>query len=375
MGWGRVHPNPMVGCVLARGDEVVGEGFHAEFGRSHAEIVALAEAGDRSFGAAAFVTLEPCAHLGKTPSCARALYNAGIERVVFGAADPGPGAGGAQWLESRGIPTTGPVWSARSARTHNPAFFHEHGPHRRGGRSGSDTGNPKTPYLAIKLAMSLDARIAAKPGETTRITGDDAQVETHRLRSGFDAIVVGSGTALVDDPSLTVRRAAQGRPPARVVVDSRALLPPTARMATDGKAPVHVLTTKSASPERVARLEAAGVRVHRVPGGDEGRVDLRAALVLTWRLGMRSLLCEGGGALASGFLEAGLASHVYLFTAPKLLGGRGVPAFPDGERAFPMAGASVWRPVAAPRRLGEDLLQVFETTREDLECSQASSKP
>lgn len=341
-GWGWVAPNPMVGCVLARRNEIVGEGYHAEFGGPHAEAAALSEAGARAQGAHAFVTLEPCSHAGKTPPCARALVRAGVERVVFGASDPGPGAGGARWLVSRGVEVVGPTWSNGRARFHNPAFFHAHS------QAGSEL-----PYLAAKLAISLDARIAGGAGLRTRITGSEAEAETHRMRSGFDGIVVGSTTMLVDDPSLTVRFAAPGRrAPARVVIDSRARTPPDARMIRDGEAPVHVFAADGAPPGRVRRLRSAGVQVHLV-GADASKVDLRRALERCKTIGLNTLLCEGGGVLTSALTAAGLVRHIHLFSAPKLLGLNGIAAFPSEAVA-------TWRPVSPPRRLGDDVLQSFE---------------
>ena len=344
-GWGWTAPNPMVGCVLAREGEAVGEGWHAECGGPHAEAEALRRAGGRARGATAFVTLEPCAHRGRTPPCAQALLEAGIRRVVFGAADPGPGRGGARWLEERGVVVEGPVWSRLAARTHNPAFFHDQG-------SGAPGASPRLPYLAIKLAVSRDGFISEAPGVRSWITGAEAQVETHRLRSGFDAVAVGSITAKVDDPLLTVRRAPVGRrPPARIVIDSRASLPPSSRMLSGGP-PVHVMASRQAEPAGVEALRAAGARVHLLPASGS-RVDLHAALELAGELGMRSLLCEGGGELASALLARGLASNVHIFSAPKLLGPGGVPAFPGAVR-------SGWRAAEPARLLGEDELQVYE---------------
>lgn len=356
-GRGRVHPNPMVGCVIANGGVVVGEGWHARYGGAHAEIVALAEAGNRARGATVYVTLEPCAHHGKTPPCAEALVAAGIDRLVFASRDPGPGGGGARRVAAAGVEVVGPVWSRRRGRAENPAFFHRHE------NGGKEVG--RLPYLALKLAISLDGRIARLPGRRTRITGLRAATETHRLRSGFDAIMVGATTARVDDPRLTVRLSSPGnRMPARVVVDSLAALPPSAAMLSDRSgAPVHVMATCGADPSRTERLREAGAQVHLLPAARPRGVDLGAVLNRCREVGCDSILCEGGGVLASALLADDLVRHAFIFTAPKLLG-------PDGVPAFPTVHASKWRTAAPPRGFGDDLLQLFEieAVKESTEC-------
>ena len=211
-GWGHVQPNPMVGCVLVRDGVVVGEGYHREFGGPHAEIVALEAARTHAEGATAYVSLEPCNHEGKTPPCSEALIHAGIRRVVFGASDPGTASGGGgERMRAAGVEVVGPLWSDREARAENPAFHH---------------GAAKAvPYVALKLAMSLDGKIAAAPGRRSRITGPEAEREVHRLRTGFDALSVGAGTIRVDNPRLTVRLVPPGRrPPRRLLIDPRAEL-------------------------------------------------------------------------------------------------------------------------------------------------------
>ena len=345
-GWGRVHPNPMVGCVITRNEEIVGEGYHAEYGGPHAEAMALAEAGRLASGGVAYVTLEPCAHAGKTPPCAEALAEAGVRRVVFATADPGPGAGGAVYLKSRQIEVVGPMWDESQARAHNPAFFHAYAA---AGRTR------RVPYVAVKLAMSLNALISAGRGKRTRVTGPEAESETHRLRSGFDAIMVGAETARVDDPSLTVRHAPIGRlPPARLVVDSLASMPPSSRMLSEvSEAPVHLLTTDRAPRSRITRLREAGADVHVSPARESGAVDLRAALEHCRSLGLWSVMCEGGGKLVSSLVSEDLVGHLYLFIAPKLLGSGGIAAFPGVT-------TTIWRAVSEPRRFGEDLFQYFE---------------
>lgn len=343
-GWGHVQPNPMVGCVLVRDDRVVGEGHHALFGGPHAEIVALEQALSAAEGATAYVSLEPCNHQGKTPPCAKALVEAGVRRVVYGAADPGArSGGGGEALKAAGLEVVGPVWSRERARAENPAFMHvaRHG----------------TPYVALKLAMTLDARISEAPGIPTQITGEEARREVHRLRTGFDAVLVGAETARVDDPELTVRLAPQGRRPAR-----RLVLSPDAGLATDralframDEAPVHVFTRLDASEGAIERLEDAGAHVHPVPH-EEGLLDLGAVSDVSWELGIRSIFCEGGGRLAASLLRERRVHRLYLFIAPRTLGAEGVPAFPAGADLD----WSDFDPAVAPAIFGRDTLLVLD---------------
>lgn len=343
-GRGGAHPNPMVGCVLVAEGTTVGIGWHAEFGGPHAEVVALREAGEAARGATAYVSLEPCAHFGQTPPCADALIDAGVVRVVYGAADPGDAsAGGAARLRAAGIEVVGPVLSERAALADNPAFFHRH-------RTGR-------PHVAAKLAMSLDARIAAAAGQRTAITGEAAHAEVHRIRAEFDAIVVGAATVAADDPLLTVRGEVTPRKaPVRIVLDAAAALPLDGRLvgSTD-EAPLWLFCAEATRESRIEAFERAGVKVHPVPA-DGGRLDLAAVVRDCDDLGLTSLLVEGGGRLVDGFGAAGLLDRLYLFTAPRVLGGSGVAAFPGAG----LAGGPDWVQVARPRRLGDDVLAVWD---------------
>jgi len=344
-GWGQVQPNPLVGCVIVRGDEIAGEGYHAVFGGPHAEIVALEEAGAGAEGATAYVSLEPCRHQGKTPPCADALLNAGVRRVVFGAADPGAeSGGGARVLRDGGVEVVGPVWSDRRGRAENPAFFH--------------TASHGTPFVALKLAMSLDGRIAARVGERTRVTGAEAQRESHRLRAGFDAVMVGSGTVRADDPRLTPRLVPSGRElPRRILLDADGTVPSDAAIFQDKEtAPVHVFVAEGVSEAAMERLEAAGAHVHPVPGSERG-LDLGAVLTVCWELGVRSILCEGGARLAASLLRERRVQRLYLFVAPVTFGGEGVTAF-LGD-----AGELEWgdfEPATDPELHGRDTLIVLD---------------
>lgn len=340
-GWGRVQPNPLVGAVVVRAGEAVGEGYHAEYGGPHAEAAALEAAGERARGATLYVTLEPCAHHGKTPPCTKAIFEAGVTRVVYAAADPSAEAGGgADALREAGVAVVGGVERDAALRQNAP-FFHAI---TRGG-----------PYVALKFGLSLDARIAAGPGRTTAVTGDAARTEVHRLRAGFDAVLIGSATARVDDPLLTVRLGGEPRrPPVRAVVDTEAMLRLDSRLVrTVGAAPVTVLCAEDADDGRVGALERAGVsvsRAARAPGG----VDIGAALDALWADGIRSVLCEGGGRLAASLLAAGRVERLYLFYAARLLGEGGVAAFPAGTPP-----PAEWR-LSSAREVGGDALLVLD---------------
>lgn len=344
-GWGHVRPNPMVGCVLVKNGKVIGEGWHEEFGGPHAEVNALKMAGSNTQGSTAYVTLEPCNHYGKTPPCTDALIKAGVSRVIFGAPDPGMGmVGGGQFLSKSGIEVSGPLSDTALGYEVDPAFFH--------------IKNQDCTYLAVKLAISRDERIAIKIGEKTSLTGLDANRKSHYLRGGFDAILVGSETAYVDDPFLTVRHGFKPRiAPTRIVVDSKCRISSEARLLrTINEAPVLVLTTQAAPLNRIRALEKAGAQVEVVPE-DNGRVNLEYALELCWKLGLTSILCEGGGKIASTFLNKGLVQRFYLFSAPISLGSQGVPAFPD-TLCKPYGPG--WRTTGDPLYLGSDVFITYD---------------
>lgn len=343
-GWGYVHPNPIVGCVIVRDGEIIAEGWHGEYGGPHAEVVALEEAGPAAEGATAYVSLEPCSHRGKTPPCTEALLRAGVARVVYGAADPGErSGGGGAWLTKAGVEVVGPVWPPARGQAENPAFVH--------------ASRYETPYIALKLAMTLDARIAEGEGRATRITGPKAELEVHRLRKGFDAVMVGGRTARTDDARLTVRRVPQGhKAPARIVLAPDADLSPESRLFEEAsEAPVHVFCRLDAPELAVRRLEAEGASVH---GLDHraGLLDLAQFSARAWELGLRSILCEGGGRLASSLLQEERVQRLYLFVTPRTLGAGGVPAFPDGDRLE----WGHFAPALPPMTLDRDTLVVLD---------------
>lgn len=341
LGRGLTSPNPMVGAVVVRDGRLLGEGYHVRAGAPHAEVVAVAQAGPAARGATLYVSLEPCNHQGRTPPCAAAIVRAGLARVVAAVGDPNPRAGGgADALRAAGIAVEVGCL-AEEASALNRVFLTA----MREGR----------PHVTLKCAMTLDGKTAAFDRSSRWITGEEARGEAHRLRSEADAIVVGIGTALADDPALTVRLGRQWpREPWRVVVDSHARLPVTAKLIRAG-APARALVavTGQAPPDRVAALEARGAMVLACQG-EGGRVDLANLCSRLFGLDVLGVLVEGGGELAAAFLEAQLVDRVAFFVAPLLIGGRSAPTPVEG--AGRTLGAAVRLRFMRVRAVGEDWL-------------------
>ena len=338
-GWGQTAPNPMVGAVVVAGGRIVGQGWHERFGGPHAEVNALREAGEKARGATVYVSLEPCAHHGKTPPCTDALISTGVARVVCAVRDTSSiAAGGMEKLERAGISVTVGV-EEDAARELNAPFFHD----------ASGSGRP---FVMVKLAISLDAAIADAHGRSKWITGPESRREVHRLRAASDAIAVGIETALADDPTLTVRSTRPPRIiPTRVVFDRRARLPLESRLVKSAReAPVTVIAGAEAPVERVSALEGAGVTILRADDLSSALVSLRAA-------GIRTLLVEGGGQIASAFIDRGLVDRLIIFQAPILLGSGAVPAF-GGLRTAPLDESRRMR-VMGRRRFGSDVMTVY----------------
>jgi len=340
---GFTPPNPMVGCVLVRDGMVVGEGYHRCAGEPHAEVEALNSAGARARGATAYVTLEPCAHYGRTPPCTQALVAAGVRRVVAAIEDPNPlvRGRGLRELTAAGIDVVTGVL-AEEARNLNAAFFHFH-----------TTG---TPYVALKCAMTLDGKIATRTGDSRWITGPRARAYAHTLRARSGAVLCGIGTVLADDPLLTARIPGVPRQPVRIVLDSHLRLPTESHLVRSiADAPLWVATTLPPADERAERLAQMGVEILALPADKEGKVLLSALLGELGRRGIISVLVEGGGQVHAGFLEAQAAHRIHWFVGARLVGGRDAPTPVEGEGVERMS-AAISVTGLSIRRMGMDLL-------------------
>jgi len=322
-GLGRTHPNPAVGAVVARGSRVLGLGHHRRAGGPHAEIEAIRRAGKGARGADLYVTLEPCNHHGRTPPCTDAILEAGIARVFVGSIDPNPlvKGRGVQRLRAAGLAVaTGVLREACDAA--NEMWF--------------KFITRKLPWVVLKAAVTLDGKLATASGDSRWVSGPQSRAMAHALRDELDAILVGVGTALEDDPRLTARGPGQ-RDPVRVVVDSTARLPPDARLLRQrSPAPTLVACTLRAAPARVKALERAGAEIVRCQSRD-GKVDLKDLLERLAGRGLTSVLIEGGAKIHGSFLSRSLWDELYLFIAPKLAG----------------SDAPSWAGLAGPRRMGD----------------------
>ncbi len=345
---GNTAENPPVGCVIVKAGKVVGVGHTAQGGRPHAETQALAMAGEAARGADVYVTLEPCAHHGRTPPCAEALAEAGVARVFIAVEDPdGRVAGrGIEILKNAGIEVhTGLL--AGSAEDVLAGYLMR-----------KCRGRPR---VLLKLAVSADGRIAARSGEATPITGERARARAHLMRAKSDAILVGVDTVIIDDPQLTCRLPGlEERSPLRIVLDSHLRIPPKARLlAPDAPAPTWIVTTPAARQRAQAmQSRLPHVRILPVPAASDGRVDISALLSRLGEEGINNLMVEGGARVARAFVEADRVDRVALFTAPeKTLGPQGVEA---------LAGLPLSRLVERPYvlreeiALGPDVLRVYE---------------
>ena len=337
---GRTSPNPLVGALIVRDGTVVASGWHRAAGEPHAEVHALRMAGELARGATLYVTLEPCAHQGRTGPCAKAVIAAGITRVVVALRDPNPlvAGRGIAMLEAAGIEVVTGVCAAE-ARRQNAAFL--------------TWVTTNRPLVTLKTAMTLDGKIASHTGASRWITGEEARLRVHEMRDASDAILVGIGTVLADDPSLTTRLPHRaGKNPLRVVLDSAARTPHDVRLVTDGAAPTVIAVSERADPQRVDRLRACGAEV--VTLGAE-RVELPR--VLDW-LGGRdctSLLVEGGAAVNWSFLSGGYVDRICAFIAPMLMGGMEAPT-PIGGIGFDVPQAALHLHDMHVEPVGADLL-------------------
>jgi diaminohydroxyphosphoribosylaminopyrimidine deaminase / 5-amino-6-(5-phosphoribosylamino)uracil reductase len=339
-GRGLVAPNPLVGAVIARDGETLGEGWHEGPGTRHAEIVALDAAGERARGATLYVNLEPCSHFGRTPPCAPRLVEAGVARVVAGMVDPNPlvEGRGVHILRDGGIAVHIGVLEHEATRL-NEAFAK----HIRTG----------LPLVTLKMAASLDGRAAARDGSSRWITGGEARADVHRMRAAADAILVGAGTAVRDDPALTCRDPDyRGPPKLRVIIDGRGILPETHRVF-DGEAPVLVATTEAAPEDRRRAWRQAGAIVLVLEEGSS-LVPLERLFAELGKRDVQHVLVEGGPTLAWELVERGLVDRVVLFLAPKLIGGKEAPGILEGEGVTSIAEALPFD-VEEVARVGPDI--------------------
>jgi len=309
-GRGHVEPNPLVGAVLVKDGRVVGEGWHEQFGQAHAEVNALAQAGERARGATCYVTLEPCCHFGKTPPCTDALIGAGVARVEAALHDPFPQVAGqgAARLQAAGIPVTFGLCE-KEARRQNAPYI-----------KLLQTG---LPYVHAKWAMTLDGKLATKSGDSKWISNDAARRRVHEWRGQMDAIVIGIGTALADDPQLTARPAGP-RQALRIILDSQARLPLSSRLVqTARQIPTMLVVAEQTPEEKRAAFLACGCQVLPAPVPKEGKLDLKFLLAHLGKERCTNILVEGGGQVLGSFLDAGAIDEVHAFIAPRLIGGAG----------------------------------------------------
>jgi diaminohydroxyphosphoribosylaminopyrimidine deaminase/5-amino-6-(5-phosphoribosylamino)uracil reductase len=341
---GRTSPNPVVGAVVVKDGRIVGEGYHQKAGTPHAEIHALQQAGEIAKGATLYVTLEPCSHFGRTPPCTQAIIKAGIGRVVAAMVDPNPEVAGQGLilLDKAGIQVECGILEDEAGQL-NEVFI--------------KFITTRLPFVVMKSAMTWDGKTATKTGHSQWITGHESRAEVHRMRDRYDAIMVGIGTVLADDPQLTTRLpdGKIGKDPLRVVVDSFLRLPLEARVINQvSTAPTLVATTSQASIEHKRVLEERGVQVITLDSSD-GRVDLKALMVELGQRQICGVLLEGGAALNASALKAGIVDKVVTFIAPKIVGGREAPGVVGGEGKVKMDEAWMLEKLNISQ-FGEDLM-------------------
>lgn len=338
-GVGCVNPNPMVGCVVVKDGQVIGEGWHETYGGLHAERQALTHCTEDTEGATLYVTLEPCCHWGKTPPCTDAILTHKIARVVIGCMDPNPlvAGHGAALLRAHGVAVEGGILEDE-CRALNRIFLHYI--------------QTKTPFVVLKYAMTLDGKLAAASGDSKWVTGEQARLHVHETRNRLAAIMVGIGTVQTDDPMLTCRIEG-GRDPLRIICDSHLRISPDSRIVHTARE-IPTLIAAIERNERAAALEAAGVELLLCAQRD-GHVDLRDLMIKLGARGVDSVLLEGGAALHYAALEAGIVQSVQAYIAPKLIGGTGAKSPVGGIGIVRMADAIALKNTRLTH-LGQDFL-------------------
>jgi diaminohydroxyphosphoribosylaminopyrimidine deaminase/5-amino-6-(5-phosphoribosylamino)uracil reductase len=339
-GGGRTSPNPMVGAVLVKDDEVVGEGYHAKAGEAHAEIVALKKAGEKAKGAILYLNLEPCTHYGKTPPCAPQVIEAGVKHVVIGMEDPNP------LIEGRGIEILRRAGLAvqvgilrKECRKLNEAFC--------------KFILEKVPFVILKVALTLDGKIATRDGNSKWISGEASRRFIHKLRDQVDGVLIGIGTVLRDDPMLTARIRG-GRDPYRIVLDSQLRIPEEAKVIGASPSKSVIATTELAPKDKIEKLEKRGVQI-LILDSKEGKVNLKSCLSKLGEIGMMSLMVEGGSQVNGSFLDEGLIDKFLFFLSPKLIGDHQALGIFSG-RGVPNLQEAIALKEINKRRIGEDIL-------------------
>lgn len=344
-GRGKTSPNPMVGAVIVKEAAVIGRGYHHRAGEPHAEVLALRQAGEKARGATLYLNLEPCDHFGRTPPCTRAILDAGIKRVVAGMRDPNPMVSerGIRRLRRAGVKVDVGVLEGDCQELNAPFCKYM---------------TTRTPFVILKAATSLDGKIATKSGDSRWISSEISRRIVHSLRSAMDAVVVGIGTVLKDDPLLTVRLPRERRPhqPLRVIVDSRLRIPLDSQLVrTAGQYPTLVAATRAAPPSRIERLRRAHLEVVVVKSDKNGWANLRALMQELGRRGILSVLLEGGSTLNASALRERIVDRVLIFLAPKIIGGEKVPGMIGGEGSLRIKDAHPVK-VLKVKRIGPDLM-------------------
>jgi diaminohydroxyphosphoribosylaminopyrimidine deaminase / 5-amino-6-(5-phosphoribosylamino)uracil reductase len=342
---GQTSPNPVVGAVVVNNQQIVGMGAHLKAGEPHAEVHAIQMAGDKAKGSTVYVTLEPCSHYGKTPPCSNLLIDSQVKRVVIASADPNPlvAGQGIERLKAAGIDVQIGVLK-EEADALNTVFFHH-----------ISTGRP---YVTLKAATSLDGKIATRAGESQWITSEPARLDVHKLRHQSDAILVGVGTVLKDDPSLTTRLPNGGKNPIRIILDSNLRTPLHSKVVTDGLAKTWIVTCHP-DPEKIAHFEARGVRVFKL-GGEQ--ISLPDLLDQLGSEKITSLFVEGGGQVNGSFIEEGLVDQVIVYFAPKIIGGTNAPS-PIGGMGFLKMSEVMTLEIKSVEKLGPDIKVVAIPSR------------
>ncbi|MBF0310905.1 MAG: bifunctional diaminohydroxyphosphoribosylaminopyrimidine deaminase/5-amino-6-(5-phosphoribosylamino)uracil reductase RibD [Magnetococcales bacterium] len=343
---GRTRPNPVVGCVVVRENRVVGRGYHHRAGEPHAEVEALTEAGEAARGATVYVTLEPCSHTGRTPPCADALLRAGVRKVVAAMSDPDPRVSGSGFARLRegGVEVVSGVLEEEAHALNRPFVTRI---------------LRQRPLITLKMAATLDGKVATRTRESQWITGEGARMAVQRLRDRHDVVMTGIGSVLADDPRLNCRLKG-GRDPVRLVVDSRLRIPPDrAIFSSSRSAPLWIATVLAPEAETcralMERWGESGLRLLHCRATATGRVDLPDLMQRVAEAGMNSLLSEGGSELAGALVDAGLVDRLALFVAPLLFGGREAPPILGGLGVARIAEARTLKNLAV-RNVGQDLL-------------------